>query len=1349
LSFFCILDQQIQLSTTMKNIFLSFLCLLTTSLFAQDRSVLINSDFNTMATLNSGVNKIIPQGGKFILGGDFSYYGKIKVIGICRIFADGSLDNSFNKLDLAGNSNATIYDIAEQPDGKLIIAGSFTFTNGMTYTNIMRIDANGALDNTFNPGIGANNVIYSIKLQNDGKVFVCGYFSSFNGEVHNGIVRLNNDGSIDNTINFGTAAAGMAAFGGSVFGVDTCADGKIIVAGCFDTFNGITRNGLVRLNKDGSVDNAFVTNLGFNTYVYTPTVLPDGKIVIGGYIRPNTTSDTYSIYKYNADGTVDNSFNYLGLNDICRKIKLLPDGKLLIGGSFTKFNSTSLPQFGRLNTDGTLDTGFMPTNANNYGGGRDFYLFPDNSFIVCGGPMNFEGYNYIGIAKFSSSGVVDNSFNRSGGIDGYIKSLALQTDGKILVGGYIRSYSGSYERGIQRVDNYGTPDPAFDVGTGADTVVECIRLQSNGQVLLGGGFKNFNGTLANSIVRLNANGSRDLAFATGTGFDSAVYDMQITPTGEIIVAGKFAHYNGSPAPGITKLNKNGTINSSFNVGLGSDGLIKKVLLQPDGKIICIGTFTSFNGVTTTGAMRLNADGSTDNTFNIPTFSGELFSGAIQSDGKILIGGAFFTVNGQSRLSMARLFPDGTIDGSFTVPTFLYGITKILPMPDGKILASGFFNDSRLIRFLPNGAIDPSYFQPTDQVFNTTIFDFIPTPDGELVVGGYAYTFFGMRFNSLAKIRYAIPYYNTISGASINDQNKDCVYQSTEQKNYQRIIRLTPGPYYTTTDNSGAYSFKVDTGNVTNTVQQIRTADENFILESVCPSDIITVNTSGSNNNYTNKNFFDRKKSCSLLELKMTVPRLRRCGRNTILISYSNIGSVDVANAEIKVVLPEYLRALSSVPGWNSKNDSLLIYQIPLLGAGQTGGITLIDSVVCGNQGIVGLAQCISASITPKLNCVTPDAAWDKSSIKVVGKCTNGIAYFTIQNAGSGNMADSSTCRIYQNDTLIFSGKFKLAIGAVLPVSIPANGSTIRLEADQRPKHPGSSRPRATVEGCIGSTQSLADALKGLVNTVTQDDLDAEEEFICLPIVASLDPNEKEVSPTGVTSNHYVDPSAPLKYTIHFQNTGTDTAFYVKIVDTLDMDLDVTRFSIGNSSHPVSWAISGHPQPVATFEFKNILLTDSTTNNLESQGFIEYTIFADTTKSFGSSIRNKAYIYFDYNDPIITNETMQVLGMPVISDYSKSYLVTEGTVINGIYYSYNNNSFSVFPNPLESDLNIDFTDNTSKKIILYSANGISIKEINGSRSSIHMDVSDLPQGLYLLEVVSENEERMKIKLVKNK
>jgi uncharacterized delta-60 repeat protein len=366
------------------------------------------------------ISTTIQNDGKIIIGGRFSTYNGTIRNRIARLNVDGSLDTSFDPGTGASSSNSSIWTAPIQSDGKIIIAGEFDSINGKARKGIARLNTDGSLDATFNPGTGVNYIVMTSTIQSDGKIIIGGHITSYNGTTINGIARLNTDGSLDLTFNPGTGANRF---------VRTIAiqnDGKIIIGGLFSSYNGTARNGIARLNTDGSLDTTFDPGSGASSYeipwwtvVSNTSIQSDGKIIISGVFDSINGTERNGIARLNIDGSLDNSFNP---GTGASKTSIQSDGKIIIEIS-TTHNGTTSYKIGRLNIDGSLDTTFDTGTGTN------------NSVI----------------------------------------STSIQSDGKIIIGGIFTSFNGIAKGRIVRI--YDCP-----VTHSLQTKTACKSYEWNGNI---------------------------------------------------------------------------------------------------------------------------------------------------------------------------------------------------------------------------------------------------------------------------------------------------------------------------------------------------------------------------------------------------------------------------------------------------------------------------------------------------------------------------------------------------------------------------------------------------------------------------------------------------------------------------------------------------------------------------------------------------------------------------------------------------------------------------------------------------------------------------------------------------
>lgn len=323
------------------------------------------------------------------------------------------------------------------------------------------------------------------------------------------------------------------------------------------------------------------------------------------------------------------------------------------------------------------------------GGGGTVYAVaeqPDGKAIIAGSFTSFDSQLYNRIARVLNNGFQDTSFLASpnSGANDFISSLALQPNGKILIGGNFTSFNGSPRYHIARLNSDGSVDSTFNPGFGANGTVWCMILQTNGQVVIGGSFTSYNGTNVNKVARINADGSLDTTFNPGTGPNDTVNAVAVDSSGRVIIGGSFDSVAGVSNGGISRLNVDGSLDTTFTAGIGtynpdsdSTDPVYAIAVQSDGKILIGGSFSFLDLINYNGLARLNSDGTIDLNFKPGTgtlnpvtgLADTIYSVLLQTNNEILIGGDLTTFNQTRRIGVARLFGDGTVDTSFMDSTY--------------------------------------------------------------------------------------------------------------------------------------------------------------------------------------------------------------------------------------------------------------------------------------------------------------------------------------------------------------------------------------------------------------------------------------------------------------------------------------------------------------------------------------------------------------------------------------------------------------------------------------------------------------------------------------------------------
>jgi len=376
--------------------------------------------------------------------------------------------------------------------------------------------------------------------------------------------------------------------------------------------------------------------------------------------------------------------------------------------------------------------------------------------------------------------------------------------------------------------------------------------------------------------------------------------------------------------------------------------------------------------------------------------------------------------------------------------------------------------------------------------------------------------------------------------------------------------------------------------------------------------------------------------CPALKVDIGVAQLRRCfSGNYYVVQYCNTGTAQADSAYVLVTLDPFLTPISASLPYTDLGNQVLRFDIGNLASQDCGVFYFNVKVSC--DAVLGQTHCTTAHIYPDSICTPPNAQWSGALLKLHAKCNSDSLQFILKNIGDNDLTESVKYIVIEDHVMVMDANLGfLASGDSLIVSVPANGSSWYFQSQQAQFSPYLSQPVLAVEGC--TTQSTFTT--GIVNQYSDGDEDPWLDIDCTPNTGSYDPNDKEGIPLGYGSKNYIRPNTPIEYRIRFQNTGTDTAFNVVVADTLSSNLDIQSFEPGVSSHPYRYEIYGGG--IVRFTFADIMLPDSNVNEAASHGFVKFKIRPKANIALGTPIRNSAAIYFDFNEPVITNTTLHTI-----------------------------------------------------------------------------------------------------------
>jgi uncharacterized delta-60 repeat protein len=346
----------------------------------------------------------------------------------------------------------------------------------------------------------------------------------------------------------------------------------------------------------------------------------------------------------------------------------------------------------------------------------------DGKTLIGGDFKNVRGVPRNHIARLNVDGSLDTTFDpgaQSGTEDASVSSLAVQADGRILVGGYFTNLAGNARSNLGRLNANGSIDPSFNPGANGN--VQCLALQTNGQILVGGLFTALAGQPRTNLARLNTNGTLDTSFSPAA--DGTVMSLAVQADQKILVGGTFNTLGGQARTNIGRLNSDGTLDNGFNPGATYG--VYCLAVQADQKILAGGDFTTLGGYSRTNIGRLNTNGVLDTTFSPSAlcpgpfgYNGDVSSLQVQADGNILVGGNFTVLGGQPRTNLGRLDPTGTVDTNFN-PGAGGSSARVdcLALQTNRILVGGWFDKlggqarNNLGRLMPDGGFDLSFNPP--------------------------------------------------------------------------------------------------------------------------------------------------------------------------------------------------------------------------------------------------------------------------------------------------------------------------------------------------------------------------------------------------------------------------------------------------------------------------------------------------------------------------------------------------------------------------------------------------------------------------------------------------------------
>lgn len=557
------------------------------------------------------------------------------------------------------------------------------------------------------------------------------------------------------------------------------------------------------------------------------------------------------------------------------------------------------------------------------------------------------------------------------------------------------------------------------------------------------------------------------------------------------------------------------------------------------------------------------------------------------------------------------------------------------------------------------------------------------------------------------------YAKAVEGQVYIDANNNCTKDTLEQGLKNQLVEFSKWgekTYFTTIDSNGHYDAYLDTGTYT-----VNFVSPSNYWTSCVNNQTITIS------NYTVQTLdigLDATILCPFVEVDVSAPFIRRAGGGSnYTVSYCNRGTEVANNAYVEVDIDPDLMVMGTSVPIASQSGNIYQFNVGNLALGACGSFTI--NVVVVPSAIVGQTHCSEAHIYPDSICAIN---WQGARMNVTSQCNSDSIYFTIQNSGAA-MASPSAYYVFEDNIMMRQGTFQLIGGGSVQIIQPVlTGRTYRINVEQENGFPsvlGDPVVSSVLEGC--DPRSDGSFNTGFVTQFSNGNSNPSIARDCQQNRASYDPNDKSAQPVGYDStHHYINQYIGIDYKVRFQNTGTDTAFDVVILDTISPYLNIGSLRMGTSSHAYTWTIIN--DNVLKVMFYDIKLPDSLVNEPLSHGFFRYRIEQMPNNPIGTIINNFAAIYFDFNPPIITNTTWHTVG----EDFEEIDVAIDKIFVDNI-------DVDVYPNPFIYATTIEVKEAQYQHLELsvFDLGGRAVPiEVDYDNNKLQLHRGNLQTGIYI-------------------
>jgi len=557
--------------------------------------------------------------------------------------------------------------------------------------------------------------------------------------------------------------------------------------------------------------------------------------------------------------------------------------------------------------------------------------------------------------------------------------------------------------------------------------------------------------------------------------------------------------------------------------------------------------------------------------------------------------------------------------------------------------------------------------------------------------------------------------NYINGKVAYDLIADCTIDPSDLPLSEWLI-VAEGEdqtYYGSTDADGNFSILADTGAYD---VSILLKNENW---EACVETF---------NGVTLSSFYDTTYldfplhsiiDCPVLETDISTAYIFPCYQGDYTVSYCNDGTITATDSYVEVILDNALTYNNSTATLLSNTDSLYLFEIGDIEAGECGTFEINVTADCDL--LSAQAFYASAHIYPDTLCTDTNPNWDGASLAVNGYCDGDSVRFTVQNIGINAMQEALDFVIIEDEIMTLIAPVDLGPAELEDVALEANGSTYRIVTMQPDGHPGNSFPTIAVEGCLNSTGNEEDITTGNVTIFPEDDGDT---FVSIDLQEALVEGADaglRAYPKGL--NDTVEVNKDLEYHVYFKNITDVSINRIVIRDTLPQGLDITKVMPGASSHPYEFVSYGNG--ILKFTFNNINLISG------ADGFVKFTIAQLPNLPTGTQIQNRMAVYLGEQEPITTNTVTRIVGGELLD-----FITID--LISSTVHTIPEVTLAAYPNPFTEKLIIEVANKNYEtlNLNLYNTNGQLVRQTTSDGNQIELMRDGLPQGSYFFQVWSK-------------